>query len=385
MNCDKLGGLAPKIHHKKMGFKHNLQGVRVTSDLDQLYGNVSGLNLSNFTLWGIYNHSSKYWKKCGFRVKNANGLYICNYPQNKNGLRCKHENNHDVLKNMFYDQYDDLLKVAGQDPNRHYAWSFEGLLVAMADEIAQRHHDIEDGLIANAIHLSDILELISELVRPYFNQQEKRLFNSLKKEKSTEYIIPKLSKLIVGCLNRSLINNSISNLKSFYNHYKIKSQKDFLNVYPKINTCDQFFNGDRTISIEDIISYPPELEKDESILKEKLVNNILKTYQVQRMDGKARYIIRQLAKAYLSNPQQLRDSTINQFFRMCYPDQENSDHLSISEKRNWLNDYYYSSDDDQIKHVLLRLVCDFIASMTDDFAIEEHARLYYSSENKYYV
>ena len=36
-----------------LGFKHNIQSVRIVSDIDKSYGNL-GLNLTNYTLWGNY-------------------------------------------------------------------------------------------------------------------------------------------------------------------------------------------------------------------------------------------------------------------------------------------------------------------------------------------
>ncbi len=100
------------------------------------------------------------------------------------------------------------------------------------------------------------------------------------------------------------------------------------------------------------------------------------------MDGKAKFIIRQLAKAYLSNPQQLSNSKIEQLFEQFYSDKKNISEKTIGEKRNWLDKTYYSSDESKpMKKHLIRVISDFISSMTDDFAIAEHAKLYSTSEN----
>ncbi|MFH2064734.1 MAG: dGTP triphosphohydrolase [Pseudomonadota bacterium] len=380
-NCDRLGGLAPDINIKQMGFKHNLQGIRVTADLDLLYHSASGLNLSNYTLWGICNHTSKYWKKCGYRQEIEEEKYICNNPQNRKIASCIHGNNKEALKNLFYDQYDQLLRIKNDNEQGHYAWSFEGFLVERADEIAQRHHDIEDGLIANVILTSDILEWVEELIKPYFSKEENRIFSSLNKSNSdSEYVIPKISKIIVGCLNRNLITNSASNLRSFYKAFSIQSKSDFMEIYPDLDTDTVFDANIGKIQIKDIISYPPHLNIDEGILKKKLKNGILNSYQVQRMDGKAKFLIRQLSKAYLSNPQQLPDNMIKHLFLYCYPDKENIPHLTNNDRRSWLNEMYYSSRNNEVRKNLLRVICDYISSMTDDFAITEHARLYSTSE-----
>jgi dGTPase len=135
------------------------------------------------------------------------------------------------------------------------------------------------------------------------------------------------------------------------------------------------------LSIKKIISFPPELEKDDEILKDQLMNVILNSYQVQRMDGKARFIIRQLAKAFLSNPQQLPNNMIEQLFQQSFPDKKSIPELYLGEKRAWIDRMYHSSSDLLIRNNLIRLICDYLSGMTDDFALIEHARLYSTSEN----
>lgn len=52
----------------------------------------------------------------------------------------------------------------------------------------------------------------------------------------------------------------------------------------------------------------------------------------------------------------------------------------IGDMRNWLNKKYFSRDK-EIRKLLLRIICDFLAGMTDQFALFEHQRLYSSSDN----
>jgi dGTPase len=223
-NCDLLGNLASNLNVTDMGFKHNLQGLRVANDLTASHDG-SGLNLTNFTLWGICNHTSIVWKKCGYRIP-ENNHYKCNYPQNMKNQTCKHGNNKDVLKNFFYNKYHNILKLKLDDDNGREAWNFEGYLVKIADEIAQRHHDIEDGLIAKVVQIDDIKYWIEELIAPYFNRDDKKIFQNFLKliNNNSIDITPTLSKLVVGCLNRSLIQNSIKNLKDFCKHFSSQSQ-----------------------------------------------------------------------------------------------------------------------------------------------------------------
>jgi len=65
-NCDELAEFQNEMKTDDFGFKHNLQSLRVVCDLEQLYGNP-GLNLSNYTLWGIKQHTDDQWGDCSFK------------------------------------------------------------------------------------------------------------------------------------------------------------------------------------------------------------------------------------------------------------------------------------------------------------------------------
>lgn len=56
------------LEDTEMGFKHNLQGLRVVRDLvDPLADSTDcGLNLTVHTLYGIKNHSKSKWNKCNY-------------------------------------------------------------------------------------------------------------------------------------------------------------------------------------------------------------------------------------------------------------------------------------------------------------------------------
>ncbi|GAB1474510.1 hypothetical protein MASR2M69_19510 [Bacteroidota bacterium] len=61
----------------QLGFKHNWQGVKVVSSLEKISTEYKGLNLTDYTIWGILNHSNLEYKKgC----------------ENRNGLLCKTKN-----------------------------------------------------------------------------------------------------------------------------------------------------------------------------------------------------------------------------------------------------------------------------------------------------
>ena len=87
------------------GFKHNLQSVRVLVEYSE------GVKFSNFLLFGVREHSKICW--------------------------------HNLDDVSFYSNYNPYCSYC-VDNNIYPAWSFEAYAVKWADEIAQRHHDIED-------------------------------------------------------------------------------------------------------------------------------------------------------------------------------------------------------------------------------------------------
>lgn len=131
--CYKIADFNNSINENNKGFKHNLQGVRVAKDLEQ-----SKMNLTKEVLWGILHHSKLEYKEC----KKENGV-LCDL---------KHNNTTCVNKPLYHYNlgfYDEYIK----DLDSSKFWTIEGLIVSMADEIAQRHHDIEDAIEFNILSI----------------------------------------------------------------------------------------------------------------------------------------------------------------------------------------------------------------------------------------
>lgn len=119
-----------------LGFKHNLQSLKTAMALEKNYGD-HGLDLTNFTLYGIQAHS---------RAKYAEGRLP----------------NHDQL---FY--YEDYLRKGCCLTKETPAWSLESFVVAEADEIAQLHHDVEDAIRGGLISKEEIVKIIKTNFKDY--------------------------------------------------------------------------------------------------------------------------------------------------------------------------------------------------------------------------
>jgi len=354
-NCYSFDNFQKILHLKDKGFKHNLQSLRVVCDLEQLY-NDPGLNLTNYTLWGILNHTKKTWGKCENRIGKECFLIF----KKKN---CCNPKGPYV---DFYNSYLDKVKLY----NGNEAWSFEGAVVKIADEIAQRHHDIEDAIHLEIITIDELLDEIQRFYHFLFNEEDNFLIDKMNENKDNiRLFIPYVSKFIVGFLSRVLTDNSATNLNNFKVKHRIKRREDFIKIYPKLSYDE----------VEDMIDFPADLKKNEREFHDFLKQRILNSFEVQRMDGKGGFIIRQLFKAYLKNPRQLHDTTINYIDRIF---RKGKGPINTTLNKRDLGGFRKNIDKPDFRKrkdfqiALLRGICDHIAGMTDDFALSEYKRLY---------
>jgi dGTPase len=347
------------LPNSEKGFKHNWQGLRVVSELEQLQKEYFGLNLTDYTAWGILNHSNKVHKECNRRSKqNACNLLL-------NGQECKGEQ----LKGFKVDFYNKYNNVINED-----SWTMEGLVVAIADEIAQRHHDIEDGIEAKILSKKDIIEEFEKCFIDYLSIKDKQLVKYIKDEKEKIYYLPTLSKLIVNFLTNRLIIDTTERLSEIVKQFSLTCEDDFYKCKKDIRSIT---------GLDNIINYCADFKLKEKEFKRYLSSRILNSHKAQSMDGKADYIIRQLFKAYITNPQQLPDKTIITLYRNLL-DKEHFENLegkySVESLTGLLRDRlekdHFTSCEPYYKSILLRVICDYIAGMSDNYATKQYAMLY---------
>lgn len=327
-----------------LGFKHNLQSLKTAIKSEKNYGEY-GLDLTNFTLFGIQFHSSPKYK-----------------PEK---IICPDWLGH-------YDQYNSYLKIDGDN---QIAWSFEAFVVREADEIAQRHHDLEDAIRGNLISKNEVYSLIKKYFGEYLKSS-----NRLNIDSDDETFIADLSRLMVNLLVTKLVSSSIYNMNSLIMTEDLNQRKfqDFILMHSPNESCIK-----KTISYEKKGSnsgFIDNLKKFEEAVSKR----VLASYDIQRADAKGKYIIKKLFQAFYTTPQQLPDHAIIEF--MLTVGQFNSYNI-VQEKirengmgyiRNQFENYYkgtvISKPKLQIK--LMRVICDYIAGMTDTYALTMYQELY---------
>lgn len=389
--CYKVSDFNINIHKSKKGFKHNLQGVRVASELEEVT-----LNLTKETLWGIMNHSKLKYKSC-----ERNNDIICNLKHNsfKNGVDCNNIPKYN-LNLGFYDKYIKDLE------DKKY-WTIEALIVAMADEIAQRHHDIEDAIEFKILSIETLIKEIETRFKEVFRREDNKILDDINKASNDKYkSINLFSKLIVDFLTTDLIRNTEVNLEKLISDNGIKSNDYFYEIKESLYSKKL---------IKNLVSFSDEVKKVDEELQDFLCNRILNSFDAQRMDGVGQYVIRKLFEAYAYNPQQLRDKTIKHLYKKLYenilsydryerdyPNQDVMEYLSqfnemksllqfdkfdsnkndIGKIRDIISDIHYKVEKSQnfqynlYNDTLLRVICDYIAGMTDKYALDEHRKLY---------
>lgn len=301
------------IPDEQQGFKHNLQSARVLCELES-GTEGEGLNLTKYTLWGIIHHSS-------VSKKNSEGILI-KYP--------------------YYQNYVDSLEKY---------WSFEGYVVALADEIAQRHHDIEDSLMYNLISRDDLIKTFDELK---LNGWDKRNFDNLKnaeKDNNLSRFIALFSRFLVNMYVVDAIKQSKANLRQLSKELKIKNLSDFIRLHDTIPAEKH----------SKAIALSPEKEDFDKKFQKLLKDHVINSYSAQVLDGKGAYIIKRLFKAYFTNPNQMQDSAVRALFRVLGKDYDRSRIMEVVPGN---------------EVVLIRVIADYISGMTDRFAYDQYDLLY---------
>jgi dGTPase len=190
--------------------------------------------------------------------------------------------------------------------------SLEGQLVNAADEIAYTTHDLDDGLRSELLRVRDLRDL--QLWQEAFGTLgiQEGSFTEMSRRQIVRYLINREVTDVIAT-----INNRLQELK--------------------INSPESV----RSAPVN-LVGFSSEMQRRNRQLKDFLLDRLYRHYRVMRMQVKAQRLIRHLFRAYLNEPRQL-PMEIQARFAEESPE---------------------------------RVVCDYIAGMTDRFAIQEHRKLF---------
>lgn len=254
------------------GFKHNYHGLRLLECIEIKSEDYRGMNLTWQVLEGILKHT---------KIKDNNGNLL------------------------------DLERSIGKEQKHRmhvdfdHSVTLEGQIIAIADEIAQRQHDLDDGFRDIGLGLSIVKvvgKIINELdkIKPEnktdFDTREEKFKNAV--FENYENLKEKLQ----------LIDKEYDRKKELYLKNKlIRDIIEFFIYDVTINSARKITKYDKESDlIEDKLIVFSEFGNCVNEVIENIINiQILNSYDVSRFDGKAKFIIRQLFKAYYHNPRQM--------------------------------------------------------------------------------
>ncbi len=192
----------------------------------------------------------------------------------------------------------------------------EAQVASLADDIAYNNHDIDDGLRAGLLSIKQLDEV--EPVAKIFYEVQKK-YSDIDEPRLTHEAIRRLINRMVT----DLINQTRNNIEE----YKIKTVDDI-----------------RLLG-KPLVFFSPEMQKTNQALQAFLMKNMYRHYKVNRMASKAGRVIKDLFEFFLSEPE-------------CLPDA------------------WRKLTDGQGASKTATVVADFIAGMTDRFALDEYRRVF---------
>ncbi|MEC9407256.1 MAG: deoxyguanosinetriphosphate triphosphohydrolase [Pseudomonadota bacterium] len=198
--------------------------------------------------------------------------------------------------------------------------SLEAQLANLSDEIAYNNHDIDDGLRAGLLTLEQLVE-VPLFARFYHEVMDS--YQSLTPKQIRHEVI------------RRMINYLVLDV--------IQTSQAALNALrpPHVDAVRQ--------ADQPLIAFSPEARRLNTELKRFLYQNLYSHHQVYRITSKARRVIKALFDAFLADPKLLPPK----FADRVPGDNNDLDHRTRA-----------------------RLIADYIAGMTDRYALDEYDRLF---------
>lgn len=335
---------------KTGGFKHNFQGIRVLTYLEEKYLEFEGLDLSYQVLEGVLKHT-------GVSVGDCN---LCERKECKS--KCFDINEFLVngeTKYLFLDI--------------NHSTTLEGQIVNISDEIAQRGHDLDDAFASKYINIDDLISSCKiKRMKPIHDILEDIRNNINEMEQKDRFFIEKdnmIRSRVVSEIITYFINDVIDNSK--------KNMDEF-------DREDELFIEHKRIS-KKLIEFSKEgqfiILYLESLINKKVINS----FEVSRFDGKASHIIENLFRAYYNNIKILPDSTLRRIYREIKNVSNNvidfrngNSELVRQEIDHICHKDIGETDEEYIlkRKIIVRNIADHISGMTDNYAINEYERIY---------
>ncbi|MAH83362.1 MAG: deoxyguanosinetriphosphate triphosphohydrolase [Rhodospirillaceae bacterium TMED8] len=192
----------------------------------------------------------------------------------------------------------------------------EAQVAALADDIAYNNHDIDDGLRAELFTIEDLREI------PLVG----RIFEDVSQEFAGVDVSRRINEAV-----RRLIGAMVDDLI-------VETSRRVALLAPKNVT-------DIRLHDQPVAGFSDEMRENDAAIKGFLFPNMYRHYKLNRMTSKGRRVVKDLFKLLVNEPE-------------CLP-------------TNWRDDAHHPGSENTA-----RIVADYIAGMTDRYALDEHRRLF---------
>lgn len=333
------------------GFKHNYQSAKILTQSENKYIPYKGLNVSIQVVEGVLKHT-----------------------------RMKEEID---LRDFLGEEYSDKIHFDYSQPYCPIA-TLEGQVVAIADEIAQRGHDVDDALTSGVMSMDEFIDLLSI---GKCDDLRNMLVGEIEGVENAVRIFPNKRKMLVARIVHRIIRYFISDVTACS---RIEMEKD---TSSKIDMDN----------VKMFIAFSPKAKKVNNYLEKIVQKKVICNYEVARADYNAEVVIKTLFRKYYENPRLLHTGTLHKIFI----DTLTHKNIYVSNSAVCLNDCSIAIVDKEIeemtrkeiseegikescgcgeaaipeviryekRRILIRGIVDIIAGMTDGYAIQEYERI----------
>tara|TARA_A200000113_G_scaffold117216_1_gene105148 strand:+ start:347 stop:1564 length:1218 start_codon:yes stop_codon:yes gene_type:complete len=199
--------------------------------------------------------------------------------------------------------------------------SIEAQVAALADDIAYNNHDVEDGLRAHLFTLSDLeqVSLLSSAMKSVRDEYGSNLDH--------RYLVQETIREMIGAMVEDVLNETSGRL------HELNPQ-----------SVDDIRGAGRQM-----VAFSEDMKAKVNELRGFLFDRMYRHYSINRIHLKVERIVTDLFTAFTKNYKVLPD--------------------------NWQSRVIEAggAEDERVR---ARIVCDYIAGMTDRYAIREHERLF---------
>ena len=336
------------------GFKHNYQSAKILTEIEEKYKEFPGLNVSVQVVEGVLKHT-------------------------------KLKPTEIVLEDFLSKEYREIIHISND--KQQVCSSLEGQVVAIADEIAQRGHDVDDALTSGVMTIEEFKDRLRiDKCKELFE----RIDEEIKEIEALERLIPDKKELIISRIVTVIVD------------YFIKKTIEHSLTQVAANVGLERLSLDNNISM---VGFSKEVKRVNDYLEKVVQKKVICNYEVARADYNASMIVQELFAKYYKNPRLLHSGTVHKIFleTLNHPNREVSNsaiYLSdanielankeieeiTSEKLDealvleYLENRDHTRDERDIvifekRRILIRAITDYIAGMTDGYALEEYDKL----------